>query len=243
MATADTAAAGATPLPAQQVLQRFNELSQRQKLAAAAAVAVAIAMLVGVWLWSRAPDYAVLFSNLEERDGGAIVTALQQQNVPYKFSPGGHAILIPSSMVHDVRLRLAAQGLPKGGLVGFELMENQKFGTSQFAEQVNYQRGLEGELSRTIQSIGAVQGARVHLAIPKPSVFVRDEQKPTASVLLNLYPGRTLDGSQIAGPVAVPISPYGCLIDSNGVLWSADLGSTVGKITNTASNVGPYTVS
>jgi flagellar M-ring protein FliF len=92
--------------------------------------------------------------------------------------------------VHDVRLRLASQGLPSGGAVGFELMESQKFGISQFAEQVNYQRGLEGELSRTIQSIAAVQAARVHLAIPKPSVFMREELKPSASVLLNLYPGR-----------------------------------------------------
>jgi flagellar M-ring protein FliF len=101
--------------------------------------------------------------------------------------------------VHEVRLRLASQGCPRAAAVGFELMENQKFGISQFAEQVNYQRGLEGELSRTIQSIGAVQAARVHLAIPKPTVFVREELKPSASVLLNLYPGRSLDPAQIAG--------------------------------------------
>lgn len=225
MATADTAAAGATPLPAQQVLQRFNELSQRQKLASAAAVAVAIAMLVGVWLWSRAPDYAVLFSNLEERDGGAIVTALQQQNVPYKFSPGGHAILIPSSMVHDVRLRLAAQGLPKGGLVGFELMENQKLGVSQFHEQVNFQRALEGELARTIQSIASVASARVHLAMPKQSGFLRDEQKPSASVMVNLHAGRTMDATQVAGIVHLIASSVPQLandrvsvIDQNGAL-------------------------
>jgi len=225
MATADTAAARGTPLPAQQALQRFNELSQRQKLAAAAAVAIAVAMLVGVWLWTRAPDYAVLFSNLEERDGGAIVTALQQQNVPYRFSPGGGAILIPSQMVHDVRLRLAAQGLPKGGLVGFELMENQKLGVSQFHEQVNFQRALEGELARTIQSIASVASARVHLAIPKQSGFLRDEQKPTASVMVNLYPGRSMDATQVAGVVHLVASSVPQLandrvsvIDQNGTL-------------------------
>lgn len=225
MATADTAAARGTPLPAQQALQRFNELSQRQKLAAAAAVAIAVAMLVGVWLWTRAPDYAVLFSNLEERDGGAIVTALQQQNVPYRFSPGGGAILIPSQMVHDVRLRLAAQGLPKGGLVGFELMENQKLGVSQFHEQVNFQRALEGELARTIQSIASVSSARVHLAIPKQSGFLRDEQKPTASVMVNLYPGRSMDATQVAGVVHLVASSVPQLandrvsvIDQNGTL-------------------------
>jgi flagellar M-ring protein FliF len=225
MATADTAAARGTPLPAQQALQRFNELSQRQKLAAAAAIAIAVAMLMGVWLWTRAPDYAVLFSNLEERDGGAIVTALQQQNVPYRFSPGGGAILIPSQMVHDVRLRLAAQGLPKGGLVGFELMENQKLGVSQFHEQVNFQRALEGELARTIQSIASVAAARVHLAIPKQSGFLRDEQKPTASVMVNLHPGRAMDATQVAGIVHLVASSVPQLandrvsvIDQNGTL-------------------------
>ncbi|WP_407278260.1 flagellar basal-body MS-ring/collar protein FliF [Aromatoleum evansii] len=225
MATADTAVDRGTPPPAQQALQRFNELSQRQKLAAGAAVAIAIAMLVGVWLWSRAPDYAVLFSNFEERDGGAIVTALQQQNVPYKFAPGGNAILIPSGMVHDVRLRLAAQGLPKGGLVGFELMENQKLGVSQFHEQVNFQRALEGELARTIQSIASVASARVHLAIPKQSGFLRDEQKPTASVMVNLHPGRTMDSAQVAGIVhlvasSVPqlANDHVSVIDQNGTL-------------------------
>ena len=225
MATADTAVDRGTLPPAQQALQRFNELSQRQRLAAGAAVAIAIAMLVGVWLWSRAPDYAVLFSNFDERDGGAIVTALQQQNVPYKFSPAGNAILIPSGMVHDVRLRLAAQGLPKGGLVGFELMENQKLGVSQFHEQVNFQRALEGELARTIQAIASVSSARVHLAIPKQSGFLRDEQKPTASVMVNLYPGRTMDSAQVAGIVhlvasSVPqlANDHVSVIDQNGTL-------------------------
>lgn len=225
MATADTAVDRGTLPPAQLALQRLNELSQRQKLAAGVAVAIAIAMLVGVWLWSRAPNYAVLFSNFDERDGGAIVTTLQQQNVPYKFSPGGNAILIPSAMVHDVRLRLAAQGLPKGGLVGFELLENQKLGVSQFHEQVNYQRALEGELARTIQSIASVASARVHLAIPKQSGFLRDEQKPTASVMVNLHPGRTMDAAQVAGIVhlvasSVPqlTSDHISVIDQNGTL-------------------------
>lgn len=201
MATADTASATDTASPAAQALQRFNALSQRQKMAGAAALALAIALLVGVWLWSRAPDYAVLFSNLEERDGGAIVTALQQQNVPYRISANGSAILVPSETVHDLRLRLAAQGLPKGGMVGFEVMENQRLGVSQFLEQVNFQRALEGELGRTIQAISSVSAARVHLAMPKQTGFLRDEQKPSASVMVTLYPGRVMDASQVAGVV------------------------------------------
>ncbi|MFP3186720.1 MAG: flagellar basal-body MS-ring/collar protein FliF, partial [Paraburkholderia sp.] len=161
------------------------------------AVAVLVAVVVGLWLWSRAPDYKVLYSNLSDQDGGAIITALQQANIPYKFSDGGGAILVPSEQVHEMRLRLASQGLPKSGSVGFELMDNEKFGISQFAEQVNYQRALEGELERTIESLSTVKSARVHLAIPKPSVFVRDHEAPSASVLVNLYPGRVLDEGQV----------------------------------------------
>ncbi len=100
----------------------FNQLSARQKVGAMLAVAFAIALLAGAWMWTREPSYSILFSNLSEQDGGQIITALQQQNVPYKFSEGGGAILVPATQVHEVRLRLASQGLPKGGQVGFELM-------------------------------------------------------------------------------------------------------------------------
>ena len=142
-------------------------------------------------------DDKVLFSNLNDKDGAAIVASLQQMQVPYKYSEGGGAILVPAGLVHDTRLKLAGQGLPKGGFVGFELLENQKLGTSQFVEQINYQRGLEGELSRTISAISAVDNARVHLAIPKPSAFVREQLKPSASVMLRLHPGRFLEETQI----------------------------------------------
>src|SRR5579864_1713447 len=161
------------------------------------AVALLVAIVAGLVLWSRAPDYKVLYSNLSDRDGGAIITALQAANIPYKFSDTGGAILVPAEQVHEMRLRLASQGLPKSGSVGFELMDNQKFGISQFDEQINYQRALEGELERTIESISTVKSARVHLAIPKPSVFVRDKEAPSAAVLVNLYPGRVLDEGQV----------------------------------------------
>ena len=177
----------------------LSRLNNQQKILLMVSLAGLVALLVASSTWLKQADYRVLFSNIAERDGGAIIASLDQMNVPYKFNESGGAILIPSSKVNEIRLRLASQGLPKGGGVGFELMENQKFGISQFAEQVNYQRGLEGELSRTIQSIGAVQAARVHLAIPKPTVFVREELKPSASVLLNLYAGRALEPSQIVG--------------------------------------------
>jgi flagellar M-ring protein FliF len=213
--------------PVARLQEAFARLTYTQKILLAAAAAAIIAVLVGFWLWNRQPDYKVLFANFSEKDGGAIIAALDQANVPYRYSEGGGAILVPSEQVHDVRLRLASQGLPRGGSVGFELMENQKFGVSQFIEQVNYQRALEGELARTIESIASVESARVHLAIPKPTVFVREEQKPTASVLLHLYPGTMLDKKQIAGishliASSVPQLPLANvnIIDQNGDLLS-----------------------
>ena len=190
-------------------------------------VAAALAVIVAVWMWNQGPDYRVLYANYSDKDGGAITASLDQMGVPYKFSEGGSAILVPAEQVPDLRLKLAAQGLPKGGNVGFELMENQKLGVSQFLEQVNYQRSLEGELARSIQSLGSVAGARVHLALPKPSVFVRDQQKPTASVLLNLQLGRALDPGQVSAIVhlvasSIPELTTGnvTVVDQNGNLLS-----------------------
>lgn len=226
-ATTDTTA-GNTPSgnPLERLREAFNRLSEQQKMIFLVALAAIAALIVGAILWSKQPNWKILFSNLGEKDGGAIIATLEQQNIPHQFNDSG-TLLVPAERVHEVRLKLASQGLPRGGAVGFELMENQKLGTSQFAEQVNYQRGLEGELARTIQSIGAIQSARVHLAIPKPSVFIREEQKPTASVVLSLYPGRTLEASQIAGishlvSASVPqlAASNVSIIDQNGDLLS-----------------------
>jgi flagellar M-ring protein FliF len=198
----------------------------RNALLAAGAAAI-IAIMAGVWMWSQQPDYRILFSNFSDRDGGAIVASLQQLNIPYKFAEGGGAILVPANQVYDARLKLASQGLPKGGGVGFELMENQKLGVSQFLEQVNFQRALEGELARSVETVAGVQSARIHLALPKASVFVREQEKPTASVLLNLHPGRTLDPQQVSAIVhlvasSVPNLPPKnvTLVDQNGTLLS-----------------------
>jgi flagellar M-ring protein FliF len=190
-------------------------------------VAAVLAIVVAIWMWSKSPDYRVLYANYSDKDGGAITASLDQMGVKYKFSEGGTAILVPAEQVPDLRLKLASQGLPKGGNVGFELMENQKLGVSQFLEQVNYQRSLEGELARSIQSLGSVAGARVHLALPKPSVFVRDAQKPTASVLLTLQSGRALDPGQVSAIVhlvasSIPELTTGnvTVVDQNGNLLS-----------------------
>lgn len=157
-----------------------------------------IALGVVMSLWLRTPDYQTLFSNIEGRDGGAIVTILSQRNIPYQFANGGTTILVPADQVYTLRLQLAEQGLPRGGNTGFELLDESRFGASQFTEQVTYQRALEGELARSIESMHPVQSARVHLAIPRQSLFVRDREAPTASVLLTLYPGRSLSEGQVS---------------------------------------------
>lgn len=215
-------------------LMRFMKTPGGRNVIIMAGAAATVALIAGMWMWSQKPDYRVLFSNFSDRDGGAIVASLQQMNVPYQFSEGGGAILVPADKVHDARLKLASQGLPKGGNVGFELMENQKLGVSQFLEQVNFQRALEGELARSIQSLAAVQAARIHLALPKSSVFVREQQKPTASVLLNLHPGRSLDPQQVSAIVhlvasSVPELPTKnvTVVDQSGNLLS-DTGKSPG---------------
>ena len=179
--------------------QRFQALTQNQRLLMGAGVlGLLLALALAFSSAKSNQDYRVLFANVNDGDGAAIVASLQQMNVPYQFTEGGAAIMVPQAMVYETRLKLAGQGLPKAGNVGFELLENQKFGTSQFVERVNYLRGLEGELARSVSSMGQVKSARVHLAVPKPSAFVREQERPTASVILTLYPGRVLDPAQIA---------------------------------------------
>ncbi|MGE8610889.1 MAG: flagellar basal-body MS-ring/collar protein FliF [Achromobacter veterisilvae] len=210
------------------VLEKVRALPKPVLLGAAAAV---VAAIVAVAMWSSEPNYKVLFSNLDDRDGGAIVTALGTMNVPYRYNDTGTALLVPADRVYDARLQLASQGLPRGGSVGFELMDNARFGASQFAEQINYQRGLEGELARSIEAMHTVQHARVHLAMPRQSLFVRERQAPTASVLLNVYPGRSLSDAQVsaiswlvASSVPELTAENVSIVDQNGRLLSAPLG-------------------
>ncbi|HEY9275000.1 flagellar basal-body MS-ring/collar protein FliF [Achromobacter sp.] len=210
------------------VLEKVRALPKPILLGAAAAL---VAVIVAVAMWSSEPKYKVLFSNLDDRDGGAIVAALGTMNVPYRYNETGTAVLVPADRVYDARLQLASQGLPRGGSVGFELMDNARFGASQFTEQINYQRGLEGELARSIEAMHTVQHARVHLAMPRQSLFVRERQAPTASVLLNMHPGRSLSDAQVsaiswlvASSVPELTAENVSIVDQNGRLLSAPLG-------------------
>ncbi len=193
----------------------FNRLSANPRVPLIVAAAAVIAVVIAMVLWAKQPDYRVLYNNLSNEDGGAIVTQLDQMNIPYQFDKTGGALMVPADKVHELRLRLASQGLPKGGAVGFELLDKEKFGISQFSEQVNYQRALEGELSRTIETLGPVKGARVHLAMPKPSLFVREQKSPSASVTLILQPGRALDDGQINAVVHMVASSVAAMPPAN----------------------------
>ncbi|RKR06103.1 flagellar M-ring protein FliF [Kushneria sinocarnis] len=216
--------ANATATSPRAMLERLKANPRLPLIIAVAAVA---AILVALLLWARSPDYRVLFSNLSNADGGTIVSRLEQMQVPYRLTSGGQAIMVPADRVDQVRLSLASEGLPKGGGVGFELMDNQSFGVSQFVEHVNYQRALEGELARSIESIDAVSSARVHLAMPQESVFVRDRKQPTASVILPLYQGRAMADGQVSAIAHLVSSSVSNLpvdavtvVDQNGRLLS-----------------------
>ncbi len=210
--------ATATSSPQTKSLEWMSRLRANPKVPLIVAGAAAIAIVVAMVLWAKQPDYRTLFSNLSDQDGGAIVTQLTQMNVPYRFSDNGGALEVPADKVHELRLRLAQQGLPKGGAVGFELLDQEKFGISQFSEQVNFQRALEGELARTIETLGPLKSARVHLAMPKPTLFVREQKAPSASVTVNLQPGRALDEGQISAVVHLVSSAVAGLPPGNVTL-------------------------
>lgn len=230
----------ASASPMSQTAQLLNKLPGYDTLRALPKVALIglgaalIALIVALLLWSRGPSYQVLFSNLDDRDGGAIVSALGQMNVPYQFNSNGTAILVPQDRVHDVRMQMASQGLPRSGNAGFELLDQSRFGASQFTEQVTYQRALEGELANSIKAVHAVKEARVHLAMPRETLFVRDRQSPTASVVLSLYPGRDLSEGQVSAiswliSSSVPNlhADKVSIIDQNGRLLTAPTGEMV----------------
>lgn len=202
--------------------QLLNRLRTSAGIPLIFAAAVSAAVIVGLVLWASTPDYSVLYSNISAQDGGSIINRLSQMNIPYRLEETSGDILVPASQAGELRLKLAEQGLPRGGSTGFELLDREKFGISQFSEQINYQRALEGELSRTIESLGAVKTARVHLAIPKPSVFIRDNQLPTASVTLKLQPGRALDDGQVNAIVHVVSSSVSRLPPGNVTIVDQD---------------------
>jgi len=211
------------------LMSGFNKLTILRQLGLMVGLAASIAIGFAVVLWSRAPDYRVLFSNLEFVDANQVIEQLKLYSIPYKFEGDGRAILVPDEYVHQARLKLASEGFSVDKTVGFELLDkDQSLGVSQFMENARYRRGLEGELSRTIASMVAVRNARVHLAIPKDTVFVRDQRKTSASVFLELFAGRKLEREHVAAIANLVASSIPSLdvkdvtvVDQRGQLLSA----------------------
>jgi flagellar M-ring protein FliF len=187
-----------------------------QKVAVALGVSLLVGTVVGVVLWSTRPNYQVLFSRLNPEDAATIVETLKQEKIPYRLRGNGTAILVPDDKVYDLRLSLASGGIPQGGAVGFEIFEDTPMGATEVVQRLNYQRALQGELSRTITQFEAVAQARVHIVTPKESLFVEEEKPATASVVLRLRPGERLSKRQMDGVVRL-VSSAGEGLDPDNI--------------------------
>lgn len=204
-------------------------------------VAAAMAFGVAIVLWSRGPNYGLLYAGLDPKDASAITQALQSSNTPYKLGADGASIMVPASDLAAIRLRLAGQGLPQGSTGGATLPQNDSpFGMSDLAERTRYQQLLEADLGNTIAGLQFVRSARVHLALPKPSAFIRDNRPASASVLLTLYPGRQLDSSQVAAIVHLVSSSVPDLdpsqvsvVDQQGALLTVSDPNSPGAVGDT----------
>ncbi|WP_345776553.1 flagellar basal-body MS-ring/collar protein FliF [Pseudoxanthomonas sp. PXM02] len=161
-------------------------------------VLLALATVAALW-WIFSPRESLLFGNLEEADAAEIAAALEEWKVPHHFTPDGTGILVDEEQMHALRMRLVSAGVPRGGHVGFELFDDNEFGVTEFAQRINYQRALQGEIERTIATVPGVQSARVHLSIRRPGLFLADEAQSKASVALTLVPGAALERKQVAG--------------------------------------------
>lgn len=178
----------------------WNRLERGPRRLLAGAAALALAAVVAVaFLGHRAPAMAPLFSHLNSQDAAAITQQLQSQGVPYQLADQGQTVLVPADQVYKLRLDMAAKGLPSSGVVGFESMNSLPLGATSFQQQVAYLRALEGELTRTILQIQGVAGARVHINLPQPSVFVSQQQPASAAVMVEMAPGQLLEPDQVAG--------------------------------------------
>lgn len=187
------------PLFGLSFLENLSEMSMLRQIGLLVGLAASVAIGFAVVLWSQQPDYRPLLGSLAGMDANQVMETLAAADIAYTVEPNSGALLVKAGDLARARLRLASAGIaPADSNIGFEILDKEQgLGTSQFMEATRYRRGLEGELGRTVSSLNNVKAARVHLAIPKSSVFVRDERKPSASVLVELYPGRSLEPSQV----------------------------------------------
>jgi flagellar M-ring protein FliF len=191
----------AIPQVLRQLAGTIRGLSPAKRITLAALVLGTAAGLGFLMTWSNEVDLRTLYSNLDPQDAGSIVQRLKEQKIPYRISGDGRTIMAPAESVHEVRMQLASEGLPQGGGIGFEVFDNTKLGISEFAQNVNFQRALQGELSRTISRINEVESCRVHLVMPEKTLFLDHEQPASASIAVKLKTGRRLSPEQINGIV------------------------------------------
>ena len=175
----------------------WNQLSLNRKIGLGALLIAAVTGIIFFFTWAQSPEYSAAFTDLKTEDAAAVVDYLKENNISYEIDDDGSTIRVPASQVHEVRLALASQGLPGEGAIGMELFDNANLGMTDFLQQVNYQRALEGELSRTISSLKSVRSARVHIVIPQPTLFSEEEEPTTASIVVDLESGQRLGQEQV----------------------------------------------
>jgi flagellar M-ring protein FliF len=222
------------------LINNLTSLSVAKQVSLVIAMAASLALVVGIVLWSQNTPYTLLFGSVDAKDLNEIIQTLEQDNVEYKIDQSSGGVLVPTDMVYSLRLKLAAAGYPKQAATGYQILDvEQGFGISQFKETTRYHRALEGELAKSVSSINAVKSARVMLGLPKRSVFVRKQQKPSASVVVKLYPGRTLNEEQVSAVVYLVASSIPnmeaksvTVVDQHGNL-----------LTNSTSNTGMLNMS
>jgi flagellar M-ring protein FliF len=222
----------------------FDSLSSGRKISVMIVVLVTAASIGLMVYLTNQVEYRVLFSNLSAEDAGSIVGKLNEKKIPYKISSAGNAVSVPAEKVSELRLELAASGLPQGSGVGFEIFDNKTLGATEFEQQLNYRRALQGELARTINGLDEIQSSRVHIALPKDSLFSEQQKRPTASVTLRLKSGKTIRPAQIEGIVHLVASSIEgmnpddvMVVDSRGTILSASQGDTNKLSKLTASQV------
>jgi len=221
--------------PGSTLLNNLTALSVAKQISLVIALAATIALIVGLLFWSQSKPYSLLFGSMDAKDLSEIVQTLEQQAVDYQIDHASGGILVPTELVPSLRLKMAAAGYPKEAATGYQLLDvEQGFGISQFKETTQYHRALEGELAKSVSSLNAVKSARVMLGLPKRSVFVRKRQKPSASVVVRLYPGRSLNEEQVNAIVHM-VSSSVPNMDSKSVTVVNQQGNL---LTNSSANTG-----
>lgn len=181
----------------QNLKERFNALSTFQKALLITIPLLTLLALLAIAYFATRPNYTVLYAGLSQEDMSAILTELDRQGINYKIGQDGRSILVPEEQVRDIRLQLASKGIPSKGIVGYEVFDKDSMWVSDFQNQVNFKRAVEGELARTILRISGIEDARVNIGLPQKSIFLREEEEPTASVFIKLKPGHELSTEQV----------------------------------------------